>query len=67
MYFYIYLARQELQRSLGAKQPMYDNTLRGGRALREKSNPADTKNINTKLTDLKDKWDTVCGKSVDRY
>ena len=45
---------------------MYDTIVRTGRALREKSNPNDTKTINGMLTDLKDKWDLVCGKSVDR-
>ena len=57
---------QDFQRALGAKQPLYDNIVRSGRGLRDKSNPTDTKTINGMLTDLKDKWDLVCSKSVDR-
>ena len=58
---------QDFQRALGAKQPLYDNIVRSGRGLRDKSNPTDTKTINGMLTDLKDKWDLVCSKSVDRW
>nr|XP_006813086.1 PREDICTED: dystonin isoform X1 [Saccoglossus kowalevskii] len=57
---------REFQRTLGAKQPVYDNIVRTGRTLREKSNPLDTKIMNGMLRDLKDKWDLICGKSVDR-
>ncbi|XP_071483801.1 microtubule-actin cross-linking factor 1-like [Diadema antillarum] len=57
---------KDFQRALGAKQPLYDNIVRSGRSLRDKSNPTDTKIINGQLTDLKDKWDLVCSKSVDR-
>eukprot|EP00057_Strongylocentrotus_purpuratus_P020675 XP_011675149.1 PREDICTED: microtubule-actin cross-linking factor 1 isoform X2 [Strongylocentrotus purpuratus] len=57
---------KDFQRALGAKQPLYDNIVRSGRSLRDKSNPADTKTINGMLTDLKDEWDLVCGRSVDR-
>ena len=57
---------QDFQRALGGKQPLYDNIVRSGRGLRDKSNPTDTKTINGMLTDLKDKWDLVCSNSVDR-
>ncbi|XP_033113691.1 microtubule-actin cross-linking factor 1, isoforms 1/2/3/5-like isoform X2 [Anneissia japonica] len=57
---------KEFQRALGAKQPNYDTIVRNGRALREKSDPNDMRVIGGKLSELKDKWELVCAKSVDR-
>ena len=57
---------QEFQKSLGAKQPIYDNINRAGRSLKERSPDEDHPVIQDKLKDLKEKWNSVCGKSVDR-
>lgn len=58
---------QEFQKTLGGKQPVYDTTIRTGRALKEKALLADdTQKLDNLLGEVRDKWDTVCGKSVER-
>ncbi|XP_060547372.1 microtubule-actin cross-linking factor 1 isoform X16 [Pantherophis guttatus] len=58
---------KEFQKTLGGKQPVYDTTIRTGRALKEKAHfPDDTQNLDHLLGEVRDKWDTVCGKSVER-
>lgn len=58
---------QEFQKTLGGKQPVYDTTIRTGRALKEKALlPDDTQKLDNLLGEVRDKWDTVCGKSVER-
>lgn len=58
---------QEFQKTLGGKQPVYDTTIRTGRALKEKAVlPDDTQKLDNLLGEVRDKWDTVCGKSVER-
>lgn len=58
---------QEFQKSLGSKQPVYDTTVRSGKAMRDKATlPADTQKLDNLLGEVRDKWDTVCGKSVER-
>lgn len=58
---------QEFQKSLGSKQPVYDTTVRSGKAMRDKATlPADTQKLDHLLGEVRDKWDTVCGKSVER-
>lgn len=58
---------QEFQKALGSKQPIYDTTVRSGRAMRDKAQlPADTQKLDNLLGEVRDKWDTVCGKSVER-
>ncbi|XP_063167779.1 microtubule-actin cross-linking factor 1-like [Candoia aspera] len=58
---------KEFQKTLGGKQPVYDTTIRTGRALKEKAHfPEDTQNLDHLLGEVRDKWDTVCGKSVER-
>lgn len=47
---------------------MYDTTIRTGRALKEKTLlPDDTQKLDNLLGEVRDKWDTVCGKSVERW
>ena len=59
---------QEFQKALGSKQPVYDTTVRSGRAMRDKAQlPADTQRLDHLVGEVRDKWDTVCGKSVERY
>uniref|UniRef100_A0A673K2E1 Microtubule-actin cross-linking factor 1-like n=1 Tax=Sinocyclocheilus rhinocerous TaxID=307959 RepID=A0A673K2E1_9TELE len=58
---------KEFQKSLGSKQPVYDTTVRSGKAMRDKATlPADTQKLDNLLGEVRDKWDTVCGKSVER-
>ncbi|XP_068015304.1 microtubule-actin cross-linking factor 1 isoform X14 [Melanerpes formicivorus] len=58
---------KEFQKTLGGKQPVYDTTIRTGRALKEKALlPDDTHKLDNLLGEVRDKWDTVCGKSVER-
>ena len=58
---------QEFQKALGSKQPVYDTTVRSGRAMRDKATlSADTQKLENLLGEVRDKWDTVCGKSVER-
>uniref|UniRef100_A0A8B9GCA3 Microtubule actin crosslinking factor 1 n=1 Tax=Amazona collaria TaxID=241587 RepID=A0A8B9GCA3_9PSIT len=56
---------KEFQKTLGGKQPVYDTTIRTGRALKEKALLADdTQKLDNLLGEVRDKWDTVCGKSA---
>ncbi|XP_048203528.1 dystonin isoform X3 [Perognathus longimembris pacificus] len=58
---------KEFQKSLGAKHSVYDTTNRTGRSLKEKTSLADdTLKLDNMLSELRDKWDTICGKSVER-
>ncbi|XP_068028936.1 microtubule-actin cross-linking factor 1 isoform X3 [Anomalospiza imberbis] len=58
---------KEFQKTLGGKQPVYDTTIRTGRALKEKALLSDdTQKLDNLLGEVRDKWDTVCGKSVER-
>ncbi|XP_051991250.1 microtubule-actin cross-linking factor 1-like [Xyrauchen texanus] len=64
----IHLAKhKEFQKALGSKQPVYDTTVRSGKAMRDKATlSADTQKLDNLLGEVRDKWDTVCGKSVER-
>ncbi|XP_072273876.1 microtubule-actin cross-linking factor 1 isoform X4 [Pyxicephalus adspersus] len=58
---------KEFQKTLGSKQPVYDTTVRTGRALKEKASLTDdVQKLDHLLGEVRDKWDTVCGKSVER-
>ncbi|XP_063169537.1 dystonin [Candoia aspera] len=58
---------KEFQKALGAKHSVYDTTNRSGRSLKEKTSLADDSlKLDDMLSELRDKWDTVCGKSVER-
>ncbi|XP_074468757.1 microtubule-actin cross-linking factor 1, isoforms 1/2/3/4/5 isoform X2 [Sebastes fasciatus] len=58
---------KEFQKALGSKQPVYDTTVRSGRAMRDKAQlPSDTQKLDHLVGEVRDKWDTVCGKSVER-
>ena len=65
--FFFSFWEQEFQKTLGGKQPVYDTTIRSGRALKEKTLLSDdTQKLDNLLGEVRDKWDTVCGKSVER-
>ncbi|XP_060225826.1 dystonin isoform X15 [Meriones unguiculatus] len=58
---------KEFQKSLGGKHSVYDTTNRTGRSLKEKTSLADDSlKLDNMLSELRDKWDTICGKSVER-
>ncbi|NXP13047.1 DYST protein, partial [Thinocorus orbignyianus] len=56
---------KEFQKSLGAKHSVYDNTTRTGRSLKT-TLADDNLKLDNMLSELRDKWDTICGKSVER-
>ena len=57
---------KEFQRALGAKQGLYDATMKAGRALKEKAPRSDAPVLQDMMDQLKNKWNSVCSKSVDR-
>ncbi|XP_045762779.1 dystonin isoform X12 [Maniola jurtina] len=57
---------REFQKALAAKQPVYDQTSKVGKQLKDKAPKTDEPVIRNMLTDLKTKWTTVCSKAVDR-
>ncbi|XP_038197936.1 dystonin isoform X1 [Arvicola amphibius] len=58
---------KEFQKALGGKHSVYDTTNRTGRSLKEKTTLADDNlKLDNMLSELRDKWDTICGKSVER-
>ncbi|XP_055358250.1 dystonin isoform X26 [Betta splendens] len=58
---------KEFQKAVGSKHSVYDTTARTGRALKDKTSLQDDKQkLDDMLSELRDKWDTVCGKSVER-
>uniref|UniRef100_A0A8C4R0E0 Dystonin n=1 Tax=Eptatretus burgeri TaxID=7764 RepID=A0A8C4R0E0_EPTBU len=58
---------KEFQKTMGGKQPAYDTATRMGRVLNEKATLLDDEQgLEMMLSELRDKWDTVCGKSVER-
>ncbi|KAG9493771.1 hypothetical protein GDO78_001574 [Eleutherodactylus coqui] len=58
---------KEFQKTLGAKHSVYDTTTRSGRSLKEKATlNDDIQKLDDMLSEIRDKWDTVCGKSVER-
>ncbi|XP_035848604.1 dystonin isoform X9 [Sander lucioperca] len=58
---------KEFQRAVGSKHSVYDTTTRTGRALKDKTSLRDdNQKLDDMLSELRDKWDTVCGKSVER-
>ncbi|XP_067862599.1 microtubule-actin cross-linking factor 1 isoform X4 [Heptranchias perlo] len=58
---------KDFQKTLGGKQPVYDTTIRMGRSMKDKASLADdSQKLDNLLGEVRDKWDTVCGKSVER-
>ncbi|XP_054274796.1 dystonin isoform X14 [Macrosteles quadrilineatus] len=57
---------REFQRALSGKQATYDSTMRAGKTLKERAPKTDEPALRQMMNDLKDKWNTVCAKSVDR-
>lgn len=57
---------KEFQRTLGAKQPAFDNVHRMGRRLRDRCSKPDVPVITDMLNQLKNRWNALCGQAVDR-
>ncbi|XP_063388361.1 microtubule-actin cross-linking factor 1 [Cydia fagiglandana] len=57
---------REFQKALAGKQPVYDQTQKVGKTLKDKAPKTDEPTLRTMLQDLKTKWTTVCSKAVDR-
>jgi len=57
---------KEFQRVLAAKQQTYDSTMRMGKALKDKAPKPDEPILRQMLQELKNKWNSVCNKSVER-
>ena len=57
---------KEFQKELSAKLPMYDSTMKTGKALKDKAPKPNDLVLNQMLTDLKNKWLNVCNLSVEK-
>ncbi|XP_075985152.1 dystonin-like protein short stop isoform X32 [Anticarsia gemmatalis] len=57
---------REFQKALAAKQPVYDQTMKTGKQLKDKAPKSDENTLKTMMADMKTKWTTVCSKAVDR-
>ncbi|KAL2084634.1 hypothetical protein ACEWY4_020152 [Coilia grayii] len=59
--------QKEFQKLLRSKRPMYEATLKNGRSLVEKSETLrDRQHLENKVSELRDSWDTITGKSMER-
>ncbi|KAM8869604.1 microtubule-actin cross-linking factor 1, isoforms 6/7 isoform 1-T2 [Spinachia spinachia] len=59
--------QKEFQKLLRSKRPMYEATSKNGRCLHERAQTShDRQHVENLLAELKDTWDTVSGKSMER-
>ncbi|GLD69834.1 microtubule-actin cross-linking factor 1, isoforms 1/2/3/5-like isoform X1 [Lates japonicus] len=59
--------QKEFQKLLRSKRPMYEATLKSGRHLHERAQTShDRQHLENLLAELKDTWDTISGKSMER-
>ncbi|KAM4735914.1 microtubule-actin cross-linking factor 1, isoforms 6/7 isoform 2-T2 [Anableps anableps] len=59
--------QKEFQKLLRSKRPIYDATLKSGRSLHERAQSShDRQHLENLLAELKDTWDTISGKSIER-
>uniref|UniRef100_A0A8C8CE10 EF-hand domain-containing protein n=1 Tax=Oncorhynchus tshawytscha TaxID=74940 RepID=A0A8C8CE10_ONCTS len=59
--------QKDFQKLLRSKRPMYEATLKSGRGLHERSQSAqDRQHLENLLSELRDSWDTISGKSMER-
>ncbi|XP_047216436.1 microtubule-actin cross-linking factor 1 isoform X1 [Girardinichthys multiradiatus] len=59
--------QKEFQKLLRSKRPIYDATLKSGRSLHERAQGNhDRQHLENLLAELKDTWDTISGKSIER-
>uniref|UniRef100_A0A8D8X998 Dystonin n=1 Tax=Cacopsylla melanoneura TaxID=428564 RepID=A0A8D8X998_9HEMI len=57
---------RDFQRALSGKQGAYDSTMRCGKTLKDKAPKTDEPQLRQMMNELKEKWNTVCSKAVDR-
>lgn len=57
---------RDFQRALSGKQSAYDSTMRCGKTLKDKAPKTDEPQLRQMMNELKEKWNTVCSKAVDR-
>uniref|UniRef100_A0A803JT26 Microtubule-actin cross-linking factor 1 n=1 Tax=Xenopus tropicalis TaxID=8364 RepID=A0A803JT26_XENTR len=61
------LLHKEFQKVLRSKRPVYEATLRSGRALREKGRlPEDGQMLDEVLGQLRERWEHICTRSTER-
>ncbi|KAF4087940.1 hypothetical protein AMELA_G00077310 [Ameiurus melas] len=59
--------QKEFHKLFRSKRPMYEACLKRGRTLLEKTqNPLDTQHLENMVSEIRDSWDTVSGKSMER-
>ncbi|KAM8847467.1 microtubule-actin cross-linking factor 1, isoforms 6/7 isoform 2-T3 [Synchiropus picturatus] len=59
--------QKEFQKLMRMKRPMYEATMKNGRSLHERAHSSqDKQHLENLLAELKDAWDTVSGKSMER-
>ncbi|XP_068616612.1 microtubule-actin cross-linking factor 1, isoforms 6/7 [Brachionichthys hirsutus] len=59
--------QKEFQKLLRSKRPMYEATSKNGRSLHERAETGhDRQHLENLLAELKDSWDTINGKSMER-
>ncbi|XP_051999453.1 microtubule-actin cross-linking factor 1, isoforms 6/7 [Xyrauchen texanus] len=59
--------QKQFQKLLRSKRPMYEACLKSGRSLLEKAqSPEDTQHLESMVSELRDSWDTISGKSSER-
>ncbi|XP_053571954.1 microtubule-actin cross-linking factor 1, isoforms 6/7-like [Bombina bombina] len=60
-------SHKEFQKVLRSKRPVYEATVRSGRALREKVRLAeDGQRLDESLGQLKEQWENICSRSTER-
>ncbi|XP_058251804.1 microtubule-actin cross-linking factor 1, isoforms 6/7 isoform X1 [Hemibagrus wyckioides] len=59
--------QKEFHKLFRSKRPMYEACLKSGRTLLVKTqNPFDTQHLENMVSELRDSWDTISGKSMER-
>ncbi|KAK7887153.1 hypothetical protein WMY93_026774 [Mugilogobius chulae] len=59
--------QKEFQKLIRTKRPMYEATLKNGRSLHERTQSKhERQHLENLLAELKDTWDTINGKSMER-
>ncbi|CAL8287218.1 unnamed protein product [Merluccius merluccius] len=59
--------QKEFQKLMRSKRPMYEATLKNGRCLHERAQSSqDRRHLENLVAELKDSWDTINGKSMER-
>jgi dystonin len=57
---------REIQKELSGKQGNYDTIIKNGKIIKDKAPKSDELALRELMNELKNKWTTVCNKSIDR-